>query len=158
MREKYPQSQQQWLMAAFRAKNSTRIAELPSGEFERICDYYGKLATELGPVDFLFVDTFTACRVPATLSLGPLAEYIIIHDLEPPGPVVYEWARLDDFLKGRRKYIHMPMGQIGNGHQIPWTGLFSRKPIPLEDLNEAMKPESVRLWNSFTPLVEMADD
>lgn len=158
LKAKLPAASHNWILKAFKAKNATRISELPPEEFDSICEYYGKLATELDQVDLLFVDTFTACRVPATLSLGTLAKHIIIHDLEPPGPVVYEWARLDEFLKTRKKYIHMPMGQIGGRHQIPWTGLFSLEELPLDDLNKAMEPESRRLWDSFTPLARMADD
>jgi len=147
-----------WYIERFEAKNPTRISELPTGEFDNICYYYQRLATEFKPFDLLFVDTFTACRVPAVLYLGTLAEYIIIHDLEPPGPEVYEWERLDDFLKGWKQYLHKPMGHVGNGHQIPWTGLFSRKEIPLDELNKAMEPESIRLWKEHTPLVEMTND
>jgi len=143
-----------WFIREFQAKNPTRINELPEGEFEKICNYYESLANELDLFDLLFVDTFTACRIPAVLYLGRIAKTIIIHDLEPPGPEVYEWHRLDEFLKDWNKYIHKPMGHVGNGHQIPWTGLYSKTELPLDELNKAMEPESLRLWNSFTPLVQ----
>jgi hypothetical protein len=146
----------EWVIKEFMAKNPTRISELAEGEFEKICTYYENLSKRLYPCDLLFVDTFTACRIPAVLYLGRIAETIIIHDLEPPGPEVYEWHRLDEFLKDWNKYIHKPMGHVGNGHQIPWTGLYSMDELslPLDELNEAMKPESMRLWNSFTPLIQ----
>jgi hypothetical protein len=150
-----PIPKHQWLVKRFRAKNQTRIDELPSGEFRRIMEWYKFLGTGLNEFDFLFVDTFTACRVPAVLGLGHLAKYIMIHDLEPPGPEVYEWKRLDGFLKDWKKYIHKPLGQVGNGHQIPWTGLYSRTPLPRGQLSNAMRDESKRLWNDFTPLEEI---
>jgi len=143
----------QWLVYQFQAKNQTRIAELPPGVFNEMNNYYKGL--ELEPFDLLFVDTFTACRVPAVLHLGHLAEYIIIHDLEPPGPEVYEWSRLDEFLFGWNKLIHKPEGYINKAHKIPWTGLYSKTELPLDQLNEAMKDESERLWKSFQPLEEI---
>jgi len=150
-----PSESHQWLVQQFQAKNQTRISELPPGEFDKMNFYYKTIAGGLGHHNLLFVDTFTACRVPAVLHLGDLAEQIIIHDLEPPGPEVYEWERLDDFLSQWNSYIHKPLGHVGHGHQIPWTGLYSKTPLPLDQLNEAMKPESERLWNNFTPLKEI---
>lgn len=150
-----PSNVHKWLVKQFQAKNATRIAELPPGVFEEMNQYYEETAKGLNPFDLLFVDTYTACRVPAVLKLGNLAEYIIIHDLEPPGPEVYEWGRLDEFLSEWKSYIHKPLGHVGHGHQIPWSGLYSKSPIPLDQLNEAMKPESERLWNDFVPLEEV---
>jgi len=144
----------QWWLKAFNAKNPTRINELPEGEFEEMEKYYKSCVEKIKPFDLLFVDTFTACRVPAVLSLGQLSQHIIIHDMESPGPEVYEWDRLADFLSGWNKVIHKPLGHVGHGHQIPWTGFYSTEPIPLAELNEGMKEESKRLWDDFTPLVE----
>jgi hypothetical protein len=147
-----------WFVKEFQANNSTRINELPPGEFDRITEYYKWAGTQIKPFDLLFSDTFTACRVPSVLELGNKAKFIIIHDLEPPGPEVYEWGRLDEFFHGWYKYIHKPLGHVGHGHQIPWTGIYSKAPIDSEALSEGMREESERLWNDFTPLVEMENN
>lgn len=147
-----PGENHQWTTKIFKAKNPTRIEELPQGVFNEMCSFYTKLTDKTAPFDLLFVDTFTACRVPAISTLGVKAQWIIVHDLEPPGPEVYRWDLVEPFLKPWRKYIHKPMGMIGSGHQIPWTGLYSRLHLPLEELNKVVERESQRLWNRNTYL------
>lgn len=154
MRVQYPLSTHRWLIKTFNAKNPTRIDELPAGEFKKICDYYENLEKDFDAFDLLFVDTFTVCRVPAVFSLGGISEYIIIHDLEPPGPEVYQWEMLDDFFKGWNKWIHKPIGHVAKIHQIPWTGLYSRTELPIKEINEAMFDECTRLWKLYMPLVK----
>ena len=78
---------------------------------------------------------------------------IIIHDLEPPGPEVYKWGMLDEFLKFWRKYLHKPGGKVGR-YPIPWTGLYCRDPLPLGKLNEVVKKDSQRLWERETKGLE----
>lgn len=153
MESKYPSPPyHKWTVQRFRAKNPTRISELPEGEYQVIKNFYEDMAEAEGSFDLLFVDTFTACRVPATVALGQKARWIILHDLEPPGPEVYEWPRLQSFLQPWRKYMHRPQGSIGNGHQIPWTGLYSILHVDLEALNKVVERESLRLWGQKIPL------
>ena len=116
--------------------------------------WYMSVADKEEGHDLLFVDTFTCCRVPAVLYLGPQAKWIIIHDLEPPGPEVYQWALLDDFLRPWRKYLLKPEGVVGAGYPIPWTGLFSRKPLDVEALNDVVAIEALRLWGREARLEE----
>ena len=155
MKEKYPNHN--WKIRTFNAKNPTRIDELPPGEYKTIYEYYENLAKQFDHINLLFVDTFTACRVPAILNLGPKATYIILHDVEPPGPIVYSLDKLDTFFRRWNKYIHRPLGKIGGNHPIPWTGFFSRAAIPLQDINAEMEAESIRLWDKKT-ILEVNND
>jgi len=141
-----PPPHHQWTIHLFNAKNSTCIRELPPGEYQTICKWYTSLAARQPPFDFLFVDTLLSCRVPAAETLGCKAQLILIHDLEPPGPEVYEWPRLRTFLKDWCHYIHRPMGRVNKVHQIPWTGLYSREPLNLDALNDVVRRESKELW------------
>lgn len=158
VRKEYPSpAGHRWTVKTFKAKNPTRIDELPPGEFRAMFAFYIRTAEEESPFDLLFVDTFTSCRVPSVSTLGAKARWIIIHDLEPPGPEVYQWPLLRAFLEPWNKYIHKPLGNVGNGHQIPWTGICSRDPLPLERLNEVVVRESQRLWGKDTALEEVEE-
>lgn len=145
----------EWTIHPVNAKNPTRIRDLPRGEYQRIVDFYEQLAAPMRGYDLLFVDTFTSCRVPAIRALGTRARYIIIHDMEPPGPEVYEWARLNKFLEGCSLYFHRPEGKVAGAYQIPWTVLACWKALEedvLDRLNEVVSSESEALWGRAYPL------
>lgn len=157
--EAYPSEQSasrshKWIVQKFRAQNPMRIADLPDGEYDIIVDFYKETAMGMGFFDLLFVDTFACCRVPAVLALAPKAKWMIIHDLEPPGLEVYEWGRLDKFLRPWTKVILKPPGIVRHS-PIPWTMLCVKGSIPVNELNEVILPEGRELWDVDCELEEL---
>lgn len=154
MQKKYPCKHHKWIVQNFPWNNGTKISELNNEQYKYICNWYNTLADSLDPFDFLFMDDYLSCRVPATLSLGNKAQIILVHDMEPQSQNVYEWDRLDDFFKPWHKYIHKPMGFVNKKHQIPWTGVYSRFPLDLKTINDIVVPRSWDLWNQNVGLEE----
>ena len=142
-----PPPHHRWTIHRFGSfKNSTKFEDVTKEEYQQVCKWYTNLAAREQQFDFLFVDTFTICRVPATETLGPKAQVILIHDVEPASRDHFEWPRLETFLEGWRKYIHKPDGVVAKRHQIPWTGLYSRNLLDLDGLNKVVRRESMALW------------
>jgi len=150
LQKKFPHK---WIIKEAHVRNPKRIKDLPSGEWERINAFYKETAAKLEPFDFLFVDTIPCCRIPAILHLGHLARTILLHDVEPPGDVLfYEYPRLYTTTKDHPMYdfeytyLHRPSGKIRGKYTIPWTVLFSRDLQPINRLNKRIVEESRKLW------------
>lgn len=155
MQKRFPSHN--WTVKRIRASNPTRISELPENEFVHICALYADWAKKENSFDLLFVDTFTCCRVPAIACFGLKAKWIISHDHEPPGDEVYQWPMLDPFFAPWFKYSHRPEGMVAGKHQIPWTNLYSREELDLEEINKYLLPESRRLWDMDTEMEVIRD-
>ena len=146
---KYPPSpSHEWTIQVMPGKNPTRMEELSGEENSRIRLFYDTLGYKTAPFDLLFVDTFTACRVPAIMALGKKAKWIVIHDLEPPGCEVYGWPLLEVCVNTWKGYVNKPTGRTKHCRTIAWTGVYSRDPLPLKELNEVVRTESRLLWGT----------
>lgn len=145
-----------WIVHPFRCENATAIADLPEGEWEAINDFYKSLAATMTHCDFLFVDTFRAARVPAVLKMAKLADVVLLHDLEGNSPQYYEYDRLGHFLEHSNPYhyMHRPEGMVNGIHKVPWTALYSRRSLPLEEMNMVIHRESERLWGVVSEMVK----
>ena len=126
-------------------------------ELNQILDWYAEWAVTLDPVDLLFVDTVTKCRVPAFDMLAPQAEVIILHDTDPDSWQHYGFNAL--YTGGLHHYQLQPLGKV-NGHKIEWTSLFSRKRLCLGDWEVKIKPPAAGLWGPDVPwkFVEIDND
>jgi len=141
VRGRYPPTPgHSWTVERVPTTCSKPAPEVDPKRVETIQAFYRALALEEAPVDLLFVDTFAACRVPAVLALGPKAQWIVVHDLEPPGREHYGWPRLDAFFEDWKQYVYRPP------HGSAWTGLASREPLDLDNLSHAALHEARRLW------------
>ena len=127
-------------------KNSTLFKELTPQDRQVIRCFYYQLALQEPPLDLLFVDSFTVCRVPAVLELGRLAHSIIIHDIDSTEH--FEWSCLNDFLKGYHKYQLRPQLNVDNKYPVPWTGLFCKTPLGtvFQDMDNLVRESAKALW------------
>jgi len=116
---------------------------------------YARYARHVGRHDLLFVDTFTAARVPAIVHLGPLADVIVIHDTEKDHPVGYGLGEADEVLQGMWRYSYQPHGMTAEWHEFTWTEVFSRKELDFRGLTEAAAPAAMDLWGQRPWLVAL---
>lgn len=114
---------------------------------------YARYAEEFVEIDLLFVDTFTAARVPAIQHFGPLARIIAIHDTEADHPMGYGLGECEEVLAGMWRYSYQPHGQTAEFHRFTWTEIFSREPLDQRALTEAAAPAAMALWGQRPWLV-----
>ncbi|MHA1344998.1 MAG: hypothetical protein ACTSO3_01225 [Candidatus Heimdallarchaeaceae archaeon] len=142
-------SKHTWIVQSFpNVKNWTSIEEVKPAHRKLLKILYEKLAKDLSPCDFLFMDTFRAARVPATKQLLSKANMLLLHDVEGPSYDYYQFNEIQEILKGWFRYEHRPDNiRINKKHMVPWTALYTRERIDLEKVNEEVIIESKRLWN-----------
>lgn len=140
-------SQHQWIEHEFTGiTNATRRSEAKSRDLDAVDIFYHEILASLPKkVGFVFVDTFTAARVPAVNNLSKLTDMLMLHDLEGTSPQHYDYHLLK--MKGWARYRFAPQGPKVNGqHEIPSTDLFTRAPIDTEPFMPILKRESEALW------------
>lgn len=101
--------------------------------------------------DLLFVDTFSAARVPAVLAFRKFAQMFIIHDVEPGSWEYYDWHLIEP-CEGFHCYLFRPEGYINTHHRIPWTRLYSRQELDVQLLQKTIDEEAMKLWAFSSPL------
>lgn len=157
-----PSSKHKWIVEPLMGvNNGTPWEDLtPKGKAELINFYeaWGNLLRD--GVDFLFVDTFRAARVPAVLGMAPCVDVIMLHDMEPLSIRWYGWEKAEKVLRGhgRCRYLFKPSAPpVNELHQVPWTGLYTRTEInftTLGYLNRIIHPMAMELWGYEAPLKE----
>jgi len=136
-------------------KNGTAHADVHSYTLQNTFRFYKIVARRIGQIDFLLVDTFRCARVIAATHLSPQADVIMLHDVRPSSREYYQYHKLDKLFEKWYRYEHRPKGNVCKGHFIPWTALYSRKPLNLALLQPAIKKESLRLWKQEVGLEEI---
>lgn len=126
--------------------NATPRHEIGEEVREGLDHLYAGVAAQVGRHRLLFVDTFTAARVPAVTELGPLADVIAIHDTEADHPDGYRLGEAEGLLKGMHRYSYQPHGWTTEWHRFTWTEVFSREVLDLRALTEAAAPAAAELW------------
>jgi len=146
-----------WLIQGFPgAKNGTPEKDLPSGVMESFRLFYQDMAAEIEPIDVLFIDTFRCCRVLAAQTLSSKAQVVVLHDTEPQSTEWYRWDLLGDCFQGWHRASHRPPWQIQGRFPVPWTDIYSRDPLPWDEMNEIVAQESIRLWGGESRVEEVS--
>ena len=135
--------------------NATSRRELTPDAVEYLDCLYKWFTKKLigGPIDLLFVDTFTAARVPALIHFGPLARVIVIHDTENDQPDGYALGQAMAAFRGRYRYSYMPCGHTAEHHPFTWTDIFSQEPLDAALLVAMAHPHARELWGREMPLL-----
>ncbi len=158
LKEKYPENtNHEWIFRPFWGiTDHTRLCDI-SDEDKRIVEAcYKELGGFLPPCDLMLDDTHLCARLPAIRYLHPKVRMIIVHDMCPQFRTWYGYQYIKDILTGWYCYMHKPVGKIGGTHPIPWTGLYSRDPLPVDEMDVFVKEESMRLWEQPVGLVQEA--
>jgi hypothetical protein len=113
---------------------------------------YSGYAAGVGQHGLLFVDTFTAARVPAINKLGPLADVIAIHDTEASHACGYGYYECEALLSTLYHYSYRPEGHTEEFHRFTATDIFSRIPLDVRALSELAASHAISLWGHTAPL------
>lgn len=126
--------------------NSTRRCDAKPRDLDAVDIYYHEVLRDLPKhVDFVFVDTFTAARVPAVNNLSKITDILMLHDLEGSSPVHYDYHLLK--MRGWFRYRFAPQGMMVNGiHEIPSTDIFSRDLLVPAAFQSILERESRSMW------------
>jgi len=135
--------------------NATSIEDIALTTINEINSFYEAIISFKQPINFLLIDTFRCARVPAALKLAPLAEIVVLHDVRPSSREYYQYHKLDEMFKDWIRYEHRPKGFINKEHIIPWTAVYSRETLNLNEINTIVKKDSERLWNQSVGLEEI---
>jgi len=156
MQKKFPATEKhQWTIHPFGScHNGIRRPDLTPEELAKV-DHWYEEELKIAHVDFLFVDTFACARVPAFINLSPFADLVVLHDLEPNSPEFYCYELLEDAMVGWYHYRFAPEGYIAKVHRIPWTDIFSYRPLPLELLQRVVDCHAKKLWGFTVELEEV---
>jgi len=150
------QAGHEWVIEGIEGiNNSTARQALMPRSRSRLDEMYRGYAERIGRHELLFVDTFTAARVPAVLHLGPLAEVIAIHDTERDWPMGYGLGECEEVLSGMHRYSYQPHGQTAEFHPWTWTEVFSRWPLDQRQLTEAARPWAADIFGGHVWLVAL---
>jgi hypothetical protein len=134
-----------WKVDAFAGvNNATRRPDLSPNMEAKIGLYYSGI--RLPKTDFLFVDTFTACRVPAMIHLSQFADVVMLHDTEGQSPQHYNFDQIGNRLDGWQRYRYAPEGMVKGQWPIPWTDVWSREVLDLTEIQPIADRESEKLW------------
>lgn len=143
-----------WEVASFGGvHNSTRRCELTGSQLIDIERWY-KAQTWAMNIPFLFIDTFTACRVPAMQNFSKYANIVMMHDMEGNSPIHYDFPLIGDLMDDWHRYRLAPEGKIDGQYQIPWTDVWSREPLRLEPLQRIVRREADKLWGPIKAEIE----
>jgi len=156
-KQKYPpKGRHEWRVFPVPAWNSTRRSELTPESLRNFENLYQGLSDEFWKsgrrFGLLFVDTFSAARVPAAITLSPFADMFIIHDTEPGSWEYYDWNLLKGNISGFQAYRFAPEGVINFAHRLPHTMLFSRRLLDVGALQPEIDKEASLLWGATFPL------
>lgn len=134
---------------------ATPRAALSPGERELLDAEYAGHAHAIGRHCLLFVDTFTAARVPAVNMLGPLADVVVIHDTEREHATGYGYGECAGLLSGLWHYSYRPEGGTPEWHAYPHTDIFSRVPLDVAAVARLAEGHAVALFGRPAPLVSL---
>jgi len=146
-----------WLVHALNnAHNGTRRPDMRPQDLKDVDDWYANL--DMNPFDFLFVDTYTCARVPAMIYLSKYARMVMLHDLEKNSPEFYNFELIDDAMDGWHRYRFAPVGKVNKIHAVPWTDLFTKDEIELEELQPVVDKAAQSLWGFSTTLTNITGE
>lgn len=151
-------SAHRWLVQEFSGvNNGTPLEDLTNDNLRALMEFYRRVSREISNTDLLFVDSFRVARTLAVAELSPKARMVLLHDMEPPSPDWYGYGPAEEILKaqGRVRYLFKPSAPpVNQAHQVPWTAIYSKDPLPIEKILEVSHPASMSLWGHPASLEE----
>ena len=136
----------QWVIQRIPANNSTNPADIPLANLDELQAFYANLSKTLPEYDFLFVDTYRCARVKAARNLSGNAKMMLLHDVRPSSWKFYNYDLLGDYFDAWYHYRLRPEGVVAGTHNLPWTALYSRDELPLDEMQPVVIRETKRLW------------